>query len=177
MRRPMTGALRRRLVRHRMCLYAEFLHARASLMAYAEVRAMRSFHTKWMQLPQHATDCSESCAMIARASWAPTPYVQNDLGFTGTMLATLPHISFSQTRRADFAVFVHPDRPTGDHVVMFLQGGRRHADPMVWSHGSPGVHEMPLSDMQAGFPGHATVYLRSVPERYSKADLRKAKAA
>lgn len=163
-----TDIMRRRRARRAMCRYANYLYTQRAEMSYAEVRPMRSFHTPFMTVPAHATDCSESTALVARGAIAPTPYVVDDEGYTGTQLATLPHIPFSETRRGDFAVFVAPERPTGDHVVMLLQGGRRKSDPLVWSHGRPGVDVMPLSKMKAGFPDHKTVYLKTVPDRYSK---------
>lgn len=158
-----------------MCLFAEFLYARRARLLYQEFRAMRSIKTRWCKFPEFPTDCSESCSILARASWAPTPYEVNGLGFTGTMLATLPHIAHSQSRRGDFVVFVHPDRPSGDHVVMLLQGGRRKIDPLVWSHGQNGVMRIPLSEEHSFHPGTAAVYLKTVPERYSKAACTAAK--
>lgn len=171
--------MRRHIVRHKMCLYAMFLYARRQFLPYAEARPMRSFITRWCTLPKFPTDCSESTSMIADASGAPTPYVTGPpyAGFTGTQLAKLEHIPYSQTRRGDFAVFVHPARPNGDHVVMLLQGGRRHSDAQVWSHGRPGVDIMPLSRMKAGFPGCSVVFLRTVPERYTKAEYATVRAA
>jgi hypothetical protein len=155
-----------------MCLFANFLFLRRARLGYQEVRPMRSFFTKWCRMPRAPLDCSESTSMIARASGAPTPYVVNMQGFTGTQLAHLPHIPLSASRRGDFVVFVHPDRPMGDHVVMLLEGGRRHADPRVWSHGRPGVDVMSLSQMVRGFPGHRVVVLRTVPERYTREAFR-----
>jgi hypothetical protein len=154
-------------VRKRMAQYMDFLHHRSSELGYAEVRPMRSFPTPFLHVPAHDTDCSESTAIITEASGAPTPYVSNDAGFTGTMLATLPRISLRKSRRGDLVVFVAPERPTGDHVVMLRNGGMFKADPLVWSHGGPGVDVMPLSHMKAGFPGHEAVVLRNVPPRLS----------
>lgn len=171
----LSNRMRRRIVRHRMCLFAEFLYARRSRLLYEQVRPMRSIKTRWCKFPPHPTDCSESTAMIAHASWAPTPYVKDGAGYTGTMLATLPHVAHSQSRRGDFVVFVSAEHPAGEHVVMLLQGGRRKVDPLVWSHGHNGVDVMPLSEMQAGFPGYRAVYLKTVPERYSKKDCEAAK--
>lgn len=168
-------AARRHLVRYRACLFANFLTIRRARLPYAEVRPMRSFFTRWCSMPKAATDCSESTSMILGASGAPTPYVVNNAGYTGTQLATLPHIPFHETRRADLAVFVNPARPNGDHVVMLLQGGRRVSDPLVWSHGRPGVDVMRLSQMKAGFPGCAVVFLKSVPDEYTKAEYRAVK--
>lgn len=137
-------------------------------MAYAEVRPMQSFLTPWGRIPAHPTDCSESTAMIAHASGAPTPYVTGSIaagfqGYTGTMLANLKHIPKVLTRRGDFAVFSNPDHPDGVHVVMLLQSGWWRRDPLVWSHGRPGVDVMPLSQMAAGFPGDTITYLQAVP--------------
>jgi hypothetical protein len=169
--------VRRMRTRAAMLMEARYLYRNRARMGYAEVRPMLSFHTPAHTVPAHPTDCSESLSMVARIAGAPTPYVKDNFGFTGTMLATLPHISFSQTRRGDFAVYVAPERPGGDHVVMLMQGGRHRHNPVVWSHGRPGVDMMPLSEMTAGFPGREVVFLRTVPERYTKAAKTEARKA
>jgi hypothetical protein len=130
---------------------------------------MRSFPTKYGKVPAHPTDCSESSALILQASGAPTPYVVKRQGYTGTMLATLPHISKRSTRRGDFAVFVNAQNPTGEHVVILLQGGRWHSDPLCFSHGSPGAYIWPLSTEHHYHESSSIVYLRAVPKRLRKA--------
>lgn len=155
-------------VRQRMVTYANYLYVHRSHLGYEEYRPMRSFQTAWCHLPEHDTDCSESLSMIAHASGAPTAYVTPSgggyAGYTGTMLAHLPHIGIHHARRGDFAVVgITSSTPGGQHVVMLLQRGLYHPDPIVWSHGAPGVDEMPLSQMLTGWPGEAYAILRSVP--------------
>lgn len=157
-----------REVRKRAYEYAMYLYAHRTRLFYAEVRPMRSFPTPWLHLPRAATDCSESTAIILQASGAPTPYVIEKLGYTGTMLARLPHIRRWFARRGDLVCFKNAANPGGVHVVMLLQGCRWHRDPLVWSHGGPGVDLMPLSHMAYGFPGFEMVFLRAVPLRLRK---------
>lgn len=152
-------------VRRAMEKYARYLYAQRARLGYAEVRPMRSFPTPYMRVPAHDTDCSESSAIVAQASGAPTPYVRDREGYTGTMLDTLPHIEKKATRRGDFAVFVRPGVPTGEHVVILLQGGRRYTDPLVFSHGAPGAYIVRLSQEASYHRGASIVFLKSVPDR------------
>jgi cell wall-associated NlpC family hydrolase len=154
-----------RRVRARAIAYANFLTKNAHAMPYAEVRPMRSINTPYMHVPEWPTDCSESTDIILKASGAPMPEidVKAGSGYTGTDLADLLHIPLRRTRRADLVVFADAGSPSGHHVVMLLQSGRWHRDPLVWSHGRPGVDVMPLSQMKRGFPGSVAVCLRSVP--------------
>lgn len=161
-----TRAARR--VRRRMMGWVETLYAQRSRLGYAEYRPMRSFLTPHGSLPPHDTDCSEISSMIAHGSGAPTPYVTYSKtsgyqGYTGTMLAELKHIPRWQTRRGDFVVYVHPDRPGGDHVAVLTQGGLWHRDPTVFSHGGPGAWAGTVSQELSWHPGCHTVYLRAVP--------------
>ena len=151
------------LARRRIVRYCAFLADHADRLGYAEVRPMRSFETPYMTVPAHDTDCSESSAMILHASGVRVPWVKDGAGYTGTALATLGHIPLRKSRRGDLAVFVSDAHPDGVHMVILTQGGMFHSDPMVWSHGRPGVDRMPLSQMRAGFPGDHTVILRGVP--------------
>ncbi len=151
-------------VRRRAIKYANWLTVNQKNMPYSETDPARSegwAHAKLQTKIPGAPDCSMSTGIILKAAGCPTPFMENGTEYTGTMLATLPHIPLSQTRRGDLVVF---GAGTGKHVVMLLQGGRWHADPIVWSHGRPGIDVMPLSEMEAGFPGDPVTFLRAVPE-------------
>jgi hypothetical protein len=80
------------------------------------------------------TDCSGFVTMLAHWVGLPDPNGLNydGDGYTGTLLTHLPHISRLETWRGDLCVF-GPD--PGDHVVMLLEGGIEHADPLVVSLG------------------------------------------
>lgn len=155
-------------VRRAMWNYGWILydHARTSL-AYEQYRPMRSFLTPYGHLPAHATDCSESTSLIARASGAQTPWVTGDaqhgfLGYTGTMLAKLKKIPKVLARRGDFAVFVSHAEPTGEHVVMLMQSPWWRTDPLVWSHGTTGIQVWNLSTEAQYHPGCSIVFLQVV---------------
>jgi hypothetical protein len=111
------------------------------------------------------TDCSGLATLITKWNGGPDPNGRNydGEGYTGTMLAHLPHIPKWQARRGDLAVF---GGGTGRHVVVFLQAGI-HPDPLVGSHGWEGEPAiLRLSAVAAGFPRAPVTYLRLVPGRW-----------
>ena len=123
---------------------------------------MRSFPSALYQVPVHDTDCSELASIIAQAAGAPTPYVVDREGNTTTMLDKLPHIRKRHSRAGDFVVFSETTEHPA-HVVVLRQGGRWHSDPIVFSHGEPGVHVWPLSQEVRYHAGQPVHFLRSVP--------------
>lgn len=80
-------------------------------------------------------DCSE--AVTALCKWAglrdPNGLGYNGYGYTGTLLATLPH--YTDPRRARVGALVVYGPGTGEHVSMVLERG---SDPLLWSHGLEG---------------------------------------
>ena len=82
-----------------------------------------------------AMDCSE--AVTALCKWAglrdPNGLGYNGAGFTGTLLASLPHYTNPAVARIGALVVYGPG--TGEHVSMVLQPG---PDPLLWSHGLEG---------------------------------------
>lgn len=77
-------------------------------------------------------DCSETVTLICRLAGLADPNGQgyDGSGYTGTMLATLPH--YQDPRRAATGALVVFGPGAGDHVCMVLEPG---ADPLLFSHG------------------------------------------
>lgn len=162
----MIQSRRARKVRARIAAYLDFLRRHASQLPYEEYRAMRSYPTAYMHVPSHPTDCSESSAVVLEASGAPTDFKVGALCYTGTFLSQLLHIPKYRSRRGDAVVICTAAYPEGAHMVLLLQGGLFHRDPLCFSHGRPGVDVMPISQMVAGFAATRVVYCRTVPTRY-----------
>jgi hypothetical protein len=106
---------------------------------YAQVRPMRT-----IPLPEQVAarrlakggsltmDCSEAVTCLCK--WAglqdPNGRRYDGSGYTGTLLAHLPH--YTDPRRALIGALVVYGPGDGDHVSMVLKPG---ADPLLWSHG------------------------------------------
>jgi hypothetical protein len=157
-------SLRARRVRARIIEFCDFLYTHRSQLPYDPVRPMRSFWTPFLTVPSHATDCSESSALILRACGAPTPFVAGLQGNTSTMLARLQRIPRRRARRGDLVVF-EATAEHAAHVVILQQGGWRR-DPLMFSHGMAGVFRSTLSAEASYHRGQPMVFLRSVPVRY-----------
>lgn len=78
-------------------------------------------------------DCSEAVTCLCK--WAglhdPNGNGYNGQGYTGTLLAHLPHYSDPAAAMVGALVVFGPG--TGEHVVMVMEPG---ADPLLFSHGS-----------------------------------------
>jgi hypothetical protein len=107
---------------------------------YAQVRPMRTvglteahLHTLLNAGHSITMDCSEAVTCLCK--WAglhdPNGLHYDGQGYTGTLLAHLPH--YSDPGRAHIGALVVFGPGHGDHVCMVME---RHADPMLWSHGS-----------------------------------------
>lgn len=87
-------------------------------------------------------DCSQAVTQLCR--WAglkdPNGLAYGHAGYTGTMLASLPH--YSNPSSANIGALVVYGPGTGDHVSMVLEPG---ADPLLWSHGHTGLDVVRLS--------------------------------
>ena len=89
-------------------------------------------------------DCSEMVTELCR--WAgladPNGLNYSYAGYTGTMLAHLPHYTNPQQAKVGALVVFGPG--TGEHVCMVMTPG---ADPVLFSHGQEaGPIAIPLSD-------------------------------
>lgn len=84
-------------------------------------------------------DCSESVTLMARLAGLADPNGNgyNGLGFTGTMLAHLPH--YADPKAADVGALCVYGPDNGDHVTMVKEPG---PDPLMFSHGKPGDPEL-----------------------------------
>lgn len=87
-------------------------------------------------------DCSEAVTELCR--WAglsdPNGLGYRYAGYTGTMLAHLPH--YSDPKYAGVGALVIYGPGTGDHVSMVMEPG---GDPLLWSHGRNGLDIWRLS--------------------------------
>lgn len=149
-------------IRNRLVGWGYWAHAHRDQIYYAEDRPM-PIHDAAGHLP-FTTDCSGIVTMFAKWSGAKDPNGSDysGWGYTGTLLAHLRNIPFKDTWRGDLLVY---GGGTGTHVVMLLAGGCKDSNPMVASHGHPGADDpcvMPMSDMDAGFPGYQRRFLQIV---------------
>lgn len=90
-------------------------------------------------------DCSQAVTQLCR--WAglsdPNGLDYRYPGYTGTLLAHLPH--YSRPRSAMVGALPVFGPGTGEHVSMVLEPG---ADPGLWSHGRSGVDLPRLSQQR-----------------------------
>src|SRR5713226_439418 len=118
--------------RNKMVEYATWATRTHWGIHYAEVRPI-PVHIPVKHRP-FTTDCSGFITILAKWAGVPDPNGRgySGEGFTGTLLAHLPHIPFDRTWRGDLVVF---GAGTGQHVVMLMTGGVHGGDPWVASHG------------------------------------------
>ena len=127
---------------------AELLISHAALLdyPYRDVRGAADLAT-WKlslaQAEQHLKaghhlcfDCSQSTTQIFR--WAgvkdPNGLDYHHAGYTGTMLAHLPH--YTDPKRARVGALIVFGPGTGDHVAMVIHPDPEHGDPELFSHGA-----------------------------------------
>jgi len=106
---------------------------------YAQIRPMRTVHLSETDMRRRldhggaiTMDCSESVTCLCKWSGLhdPNGHGYDGTGYTGTLLAHLPHYSDpSEAKTGALAVF---GPSPGDHVCMVLEPGH---DPLLWSHG------------------------------------------
>jgi hypothetical protein len=113
--------------------------ANAALIHYAQQRPMDCVRLTETQLRAKldagrsiSLDCSEAVTCLCK--WAglhdPNGLHYNGSGYTGTLLAHLPHYS-DPTKAKVGALCVFGPAP-GEHVAMVMEPG---ANPVMWSHG------------------------------------------
>jgi len=97
-------------------------------LAQAEARLKRGDHLCF--------DCSQSVTQIFK--WAgvkdPNGLAYRYAGYTGTMIAHLPHYSDARDARTGALVVFGPG--TGEHVAMVLEPDPHHGNPLLFSHGA-----------------------------------------
>lgn len=131
-----------------MATNAQRAHLRALMLYLLEhepqvhYRQARPMDTvRWSESHLHAViaagggvwmDCSEAATALCK--WAglrdPNGRQYDGLGFTGTLLANLPH--YTDPARARVGALVVFGPAPGEHVATVLWPG---ADPLLWSHG------------------------------------------
>lgn len=130
---------------------------------YAEIRPMATakIHTVYelkqaLAAPGGVTfDCSESTTLICKLAGLADPNGQgyDGAGYTGDMLAHLPHYSDAAAGKVGALCVFGPG--SGIHVAMVYERG---PDPLLWTHGEngdPSLHR--LSWMRPGFPPPVTM--------------------
>lgn len=137
---PVTQTQRNHLVR-----LAQLLNKYSPDVDYAQVRPMRTRYLTQSQLTtdlEHnvpvTMDCSESVTLMFRlASLAdPNGLKYDGEGWTGTMLAHLPH--FTEWEKVHEGTLIVFGAYPGEHVVMVTRPNGD--DPDVYSHGSHANH-------------------------------------
>ncbi len=87
-----------------------------------------------------SADCIYKWCFNGKASTDPSglKYDPKHLGgYTGTMLAHLPHYSNAKRARVGALVVFGPG--TGEHVAVVLEADRTNGDPLLFSHGYRGA--------------------------------------
>jgi hypothetical protein len=118
----------------------EYLLAHEPRIHYAQVRPMQTIHYTEQQVTRlldHGgsitMDCSEAVTCLCK--WAglhdPNGLHYNGSGYTGTMLAHLPHYTNPKAAQTGALVVFGPG--SGEHVCMVQEPG---GDPLLWSHGA-----------------------------------------
>lgn len=106
---------------------------------YDQVRPMRTRRLTEQQLVdvfarggRIETDCSETATLVCRLAGLADPngHGYNGAGFTGDMLAHLPH--YTDPAKAAVGALVVFGPGSGDHVCQVLEAGH---DPLLFSHG------------------------------------------
>lgn len=121
------------------------LIAHAPQVHYAERRPM---HATTLPHPEYplTMDCSESVTALCK--WAglqdPNGNRYDGTGYTGTLLAHLPH--YHEPRHAYTGAIVVFGPGTGDHAAMVLDPDHENGNPTLFSHGSEaGPVRVPLA--------------------------------
>lgn len=110
---------------------------------YAEIRPMHTVKLSEAQMgaailghPGITMDCSEAVTCLCK--WAglddPNGTHYNGSGYTGTLLAHLPH--YADPRNARVGGLAVIGRAPGVHVVMVKEPDPVHGNPIVFSHGT-----------------------------------------
>jgi hypothetical protein len=118
----------------------QYTYAKRALIHYAQQRPMDCVKLTEAQLRTWfnagrsiSLDCSEGVTCLCK--WAglrdPNGLHYNGQGYTGTLLAHLPHYRDPRKAKVGALCVFGPD--DGDHVAMVMEPGH---DPLMWSHGS-----------------------------------------
>jgi hypothetical protein len=147
-------------IRSRIVDYCKWGIKNEPAIHYAQTRPMENLlqPTRLQWLPRSA-DCSEFATDACAWAGAPDPngFGYSGLGYTGTMLSHLPHITAAMVQPGDLCVY---GPFPGHHVIVAMEAG---PDPICCSHGQEsGPRAIRASDEAKYQPSPAT-WLRSVP--------------
>lgn len=136
--------------RHKLGTLMDLLVAHEPTVHYQQVRPMSTAGIKNVEDLKARLewgihmDCSESVTLLCRLAGMKDPngLDYNGSGYTGTLLAHLPH--YSRATSANVGALVVFGSPPGHHVCMVRHPG---PDPLLFSHGQErGPFYLHLSD-------------------------------
>jgi hypothetical protein len=78
-------------------------------------------------------DCSQAVTLLCLVAGLDNPNGGNTDGYTGTLLAHLPH--YRDARHANVGALVVFGPGTGHHVAMVRRPDPKHGNPLLFSHG------------------------------------------
>src|ERR1043165_6374259 len=149
----------------------DFFHAHASHLLYppGDQRTWRDSQSwQWSeQTTEHVLssggywqgDCSEFGSYVLKCAGL---WHWNSPGYTGSHLQLLPHYSDPKAALVGALVVFGPG--TGDHEAVVHTPDPKGGNPLLSSHGRPGLDKVRLRDMQASqtAAGHPGVRLLSI---------------
>jgi len=95
------------------------------------IRTLGMLHARIERTQGLTIDCSQAVTLLCLVAGLDNPNGGNTDGYTGTLLAHLPH--YHDARHANVGALVVFGPGTGEHVAMVLEPD--HRNPLLWSHG------------------------------------------
>lgn len=144
---------------------ASFLLSNGARLGYSQVRPLKFYTKSQLEAKFSAKqdvnefDCSGSIMQLYFMSGCkdPSGYHFDGDGNTVTMLAHLKHYERAADAHAGALVVFGANLPLAlQHVCMVWEQG---ADPIVWSHGQPGVELLKLSEETVAHPRAMVTFL------------------
>lgn len=122
----------------------------------AWIRSVADVKRRVLSAKGWTVDCSQSVTAIILAVGCRNPNGANIDGYTGTLLAHLPH--YRQAKEAYPMALAVFGGGTGHHVVMVRHTDLVHGNPVVWSQGQESdPRYLSLSQEAAGQPAPVTM--------------------
>lgn len=151
--------------RHRALAIWRYLYTERARVGYppGDVRTMTINHVDtFAELEQLVDsgkleiDCSQTVQLVCHvAGWRSPSGTYAIDGYTGTMLAG-PCRHFSDARLAFLMSIVVFGPGTGVHTAFVIEPDHLHGNPLLGSHGGPGMDRVRLRDMSRYLPAPVT---------------------